>query len=55
MSKTNMDYTRAAKYFLLQDFWVGFKLESDREEGRTTSGESSKSRNSIIIDRVDAL
>ena len=26
MSKTNMDYTRAAKYFLLQDFWVGFKL-----------------------------
>ena len=26
MYKTNMDYTRAAKYFLLQDFWVGFKL-----------------------------
>ena len=23
---TQMDYTRAAKYFLLQDFWVGFKL-----------------------------
>ena len=27
MSKTNMYYTRAAKYFLLQDFWVGFKLD----------------------------
>ncbi len=23
---TQIDYTRAAKYFLLQDFWVGFKL-----------------------------
>jgi len=23
---TQMDYTRAAKYFLLQDVWQGFKL-----------------------------
>lgn len=23
---TQIDYTRAAKYFLLQDFWVGMKL-----------------------------
>jgi NADH-quinone oxidoreductase subunit I len=23
---TQMDYTRAAKYFLLQDFWQGMKL-----------------------------
>ena len=22
----NIDYTRAAKYFLLQDFWAGMKL-----------------------------
>ena len=22
----NIDYTRAVKYFLLQDFWVAFKL-----------------------------
>ncbi|REJ71319.1 MAG: NADH-quinone oxidoreductase subunit I, partial [Proteobacteria bacterium] len=23
---TQIDYSRAAKYFLLQDFWVGMKL-----------------------------